>query len=56
MIGDRFSVDSVLYFYLFLFYGRYPTHAEYVKVAQALIQKYPFLKDVTGNGYVSSFA
>ncbi|KAL0984519.1 hypothetical protein UPYG_G00142530 [Umbra pygmaea] len=32
-------------------YTLYPTHAEYVKVAQALIRKYPFLKDVTGNGY-----
>ncbi|KAK7168278.1 hypothetical protein R3I94_002358 [Phoxinus phoxinus] len=32
-------------------YTMYPTHAEYVKVAQALIRKYPFLKDVTGNGY-----
>ncbi|RXN24635.1 sterile alpha motif domain-containing 3-like isoform X2 [Labeo rohita] len=29
----------------------YPTNAEYVQVAKALIVKYPFLKDLEGNGY-----
>ncbi len=32
---------------------RYPTNAEYVQVEKALIVKYPFLKDLEGNGYVS---
>ncbi|XP_053572541.1 sterile alpha motif domain-containing protein 3 isoform X2 [Bombina bombina] len=29
----------------------YPTNAEYVQVVKALIVKYPFLKDLEGNGY-----
>ncbi|KAA0702474.1 hypothetical protein E1301_Tti018962 [Triplophysa tibetana] len=29
----------------------YPTNAEYVQVAKELIVKYPFLKDLEGNGY-----
>lgn len=32
---------------------RYPTNAEYVQVAKLLIVKYPFLRDMEGNGYVS---
>ncbi|XP_057190414.1 uncharacterized protein LOC130554643 [Triplophysa rosa] len=32
-------------------YTMYPTNAEYVKVAKAVIVKYPFLKDNEGNGY-----
>ncbi|KAJ8346572.1 hypothetical protein SKAU_G00279730 [Synaphobranchus kaupii] len=32
-------------------YTMYPTNAEYVQVAKALIVKYPFLKDMEGNGY-----
>ncbi|KAK2817756.1 hypothetical protein Q7C36_021689 [Tachysurus vachellii] len=30
---------------------RYPTNAEYIQVAKALIVKYPFLRDKEGNGY-----
>ncbi|XP_040913813.1 uncharacterized protein LOC121194815 isoform X1 [Toxotes jaculatrix] len=29
----------------------YPTNAEYIQVAKALILKYPFLRDMEGNGY-----
>ncbi|KAI4798980.1 hypothetical protein KUCAC02_019324 [Chaenocephalus aceratus] len=29
----------------------YPTHSEYIKVAKALIFRYPSLKDMEGNGY-----
>ncbi|XP_031174935.1 sterile alpha motif domain-containing protein 3-like [Sander lucioperca] len=29
----------------------YPNNAEYVQVVRALIVKYPFLKDLEGNGY-----
>uniref|UniRef100_A0A667X901 Uncharacterized protein n=1 Tax=Myripristis murdjan TaxID=586833 RepID=A0A667X901_9TELE len=36
-------------------YTLYPTNAEYVQVSKALIVKYPFLRDVAGNGYVSFF-
>ncbi|XP_057215776.1 sterile alpha motif domain-containing protein 3-like [Triplophysa rosa] len=32
-------------------YTMYPTNAEYVQVAKAVIVKYPFLKDNEGNGY-----
>ncbi|XP_030292943.1 sterile alpha motif domain-containing protein 3 isoform X2 [Sparus aurata] len=32
-------------------YTLYPTNAEYVQVSKALIVKYPFLRDVAGNGY-----
>ncbi|KAJ4942412.1 hypothetical protein JOQ06_012278 [Pogonophryne albipinna] len=32
-------------------YTMYPTNTEYVQVVQALIMKYPFLKDLGGNGY-----
>nr|XP_033490759.1 sterile alpha motif domain-containing protein 3-like isoform X2 [Epinephelus lanceolatus] len=32
-------------------YTMYPTNAEYVQVVQTLIAKYPFLKDLEGNGY-----
>lgn len=39
--------------YYFILSHRYPTNAEYVQVVQTLIAKYPFLKDLEGNGYVS---
>ncbi|XP_049430059.1 uncharacterized protein LOC125887354 [Epinephelus fuscoguttatus] len=32
-------------------YTLYPTNAEYIQVAKALIMKYPFLRDMEGNGY-----
>ncbi|KAK5933346.1 hypothetical protein CgunFtcFv8_013836 [Champsocephalus gunnari] len=32
-------------------YTMYPTNSEYMKVAKALIFRYPFLKDMEGNGY-----
>lgn len=32
-------------------YTLYPTSAEYIQVAKALIVKYPFLRDMEGNGY-----
>ncbi|XP_078025294.1 sterile alpha motif domain-containing protein 3-like [Epinephelus lanceolatus] len=32
-------------------YTMYPTNAEYIQVAKALIMKYPFLRDMEGNGY-----
>ncbi|XP_034053474.1 sterile alpha motif domain-containing protein 3-like isoform X2 [Gymnodraco acuticeps] len=32
-------------------YTMYPTNSEYIKVAKALIFRYPFLKDMEGNGY-----
>lgn len=32
-------------------YTLYPTNAEYVQVAKALIVRYPFLRDMDGNGY-----
>ena len=32
----------------------YPTSEEYTFVCRLLIEKYPFLKDKLGNGYVSS--
>lgn len=35
---------------------RYPTNAKYVQAAKTLIVKYPFLKDLEGNGYVSESA
>ncbi|KAI9547187.1 hypothetical protein NQZ68_020008 [Dissostichus eleginoides] len=34
---------------------RYPTNTEYVQVVQALIMKYPFLKDLEGNGYEATY-
>ncbi|KAJ4933176.1 hypothetical protein JOQ06_030011 [Pogonophryne albipinna] len=34
-------------------YTMYPTNSEYIKVAKALIFRYPFLKDMEGNGYVN---
>ncbi|RXN06670.1 sterile alpha motif domain-containing 3-like isoform X2 [Labeo rohita] len=33
---------------------RYPTTSEYVQVVKMLIAKYPFLKDLEGNGYAPS--
>lgn len=39
--------------YHFIPSHKYPTNAEYVQVVQTLIAKYPFLKDLEGNGYVS---
>lgn len=35
--------------------GRYPSNDEYVRVSKALVTKYPFLKDLEGNGYVSIY-
>ncbi|XP_034059810.1 uncharacterized protein LOC117538314 isoform X2 [Gymnodraco acuticeps] len=32
-------------------YTMYPINSEYIKVAKALIFRYPFLKDMEGNGY-----
>nr|XP_046256444.1 sterile alpha motif domain-containing protein 3-like isoform X1 [Scatophagus argus] len=32
-------------------YTMYPSGEDYVKVAKALVTKYPFLKDIEGNGY-----
>ncbi|XP_060717823.1 uncharacterized protein LOC132840294 isoform X2 [Tachysurus vachellii] len=32
-------------------YTLYPTNAEYIQVAKALMVKYPFLRDKEGNGY-----
>ncbi|CAI5637484.1 unnamed protein product [Oreochromis niloticus] len=32
-------------------YKMYPTHSDYIQVIKALIVKYPFLRDVHGNGY-----
>ncbi|CAI5643192.1 unnamed protein product [Oreochromis niloticus] len=32
-------------------YTMYPTHSDYIQVIKALIVKYPFLRDVHGNGY-----
>ncbi|XP_036960727.1 uncharacterized protein LOC119023134 isoform X9 [Acanthopagrus latus] len=34
-------------------YTLYPTNAEYVQVSKALIAKYPFLRDVAGNSYLT---
>ena len=36
-----------------LFYKRYPTSADYINVAQAVIQKYPFLRSPVGSPSVS---
>ena len=33
----------------------YPSKEEYTAVSKQLIQKYSVLKDITGNGYVSSY-
>lgn len=43
-------VPEELYLQPFIEEG-YPTNAEYVQVVQTLIAKYPFLKDLEGNGY-----
>ena len=34
-------------------YTEYPSFAEYNAICQALVTKYPTLKESTGNGYVS---
>ncbi|KAG9281440.1 sterile alpha motif domain-containing protein 3-like [Astyanax mexicanus] len=47
---DRNKIIRTLY-EMMAQYTMYPTNAEYVQVAKALIVKYPFLKDVEGNGY-----
>ncbi|KAK0145042.1 hypothetical protein N1851_016061 [Merluccius polli] len=36
-------------------YTMYPTNADYVQAVKSLISKYPFLKDLEGNGYVSEY-
>ncbi len=41
---------------LHFFSCRYPTTSEYLQVVKMLIAKYPFLKDLEGNGYVSALA
>ena len=38
-----------------LSHTEFPTSAEYNGVCQALISKYPTLKDTIGNGYVSLY-
>lgn len=34
-------------------YTEYPSSAEYNAICQALVTKYPTMKESTGNGYVS---
>ncbi|XP_051946713.1 uncharacterized protein LOC127618364 isoform X3 [Xyrauchen texanus] len=50
---DRHIMIRVLYEAVAL-YTMYPTTSEYVQVVKILIAKYPFLKDLEGNGYASS--
>ncbi|KAJ4934753.1 hypothetical protein JOQ06_007535 [Pogonophryne albipinna] len=47
---DRHRIIRVLHEAI-IEYTMYPTNTEYVQVVQALIMKYPFLKDLGGNGY-----
>ncbi|XP_053337594.1 uncharacterized protein LOC128509780 [Clarias gariepinus] len=47
---DRHRIIRVLHEAM-MEHAMYPTNAEYVQVAKALIVKYPFLKDLEGNGY-----
>uniref|UniRef100_A0A9J8B605 Sterile alpha motif domain-containing protein 3-like n=1 Tax=Cyprinus carpio carpio TaxID=630221 RepID=A0A9J8B605_CYPCA len=47
---DRHRIIRVLHEAM-IEHTMYPTNAEYVQVAKALIVKYPFLKDLEGNGY-----
>uniref|UniRef100_A0A8C6S6A6 Sterile alpha motif domain-containing protein 3-like n=1 Tax=Neogobius melanostomus TaxID=47308 RepID=A0A8C6S6A6_9GOBI len=47
---DRHVIVRVLYEAMAQF-TMYPTNAEYVQVVKRLIGKYPFLKDIEGNGY-----
>ncbi|XP_051946711.1 sterile alpha motif domain-containing protein 3-like isoform X2 [Xyrauchen texanus] len=47
---DRHIMIRVLYEAVAL-YTMYPTTSEYVQVVKILIAKYPFLKDLEGNGY-----
>ncbi|XP_056608379.1 sterile alpha motif domain-containing protein 3-like isoform X1 [Triplophysa dalaica] len=46
----RHKIIRVLY-EIMAEYTMYPTNAEYIQVAKALIVKYPFLRDKEGNGY-----
>ncbi|KAI4819565.1 hypothetical protein KUCAC02_004807 [Chaenocephalus aceratus] len=48
---DRHRIIRVLHEAI-IEYTMYPTNTEYVQVVQALIMKYPFLKDLERNGYV----
>ncbi|CAL9685462.1 unnamed protein product [Knipowitschia caucasica] len=47
---DRHIIVRVLYEAMAQF-TMYPTNTEYVHVVKKLIVKYPFLKDIEGNGY-----
>ncbi|KAJ7996544.1 hypothetical protein DPEC_G00238140 [Dallia pectoralis] len=48
---DRHRIIRVLHEAM-IEHTMYPTNAEYVQVAKELIVKYPFLKDLEGNGYL----
>ncbi|XP_051956291.1 uncharacterized protein LOC127625197 [Xyrauchen texanus] len=50
---DRHIMIRVLFEAVAL-YTMYPTTSEYVQVVKMLIAKYPFLKDLEGNGYAPS--
>uniref|UniRef100_A0AAV2J9D2 Sterile alpha motif domain-containing protein 3-like n=1 Tax=Knipowitschia caucasica TaxID=637954 RepID=A0AAV2J9D2_KNICA len=50
---DRHIIIRVLYEAMAQ-YTMYPTNLEYVQAVKTLIVRYPFLKDLEGNGYASS--
>ena len=51
--GQRVEIINVLA-HRILAHTEFPSSAEYSAVCQALITKYPTLKDTIGNGYVST--
>jgi hypothetical protein len=50
--GQRIDITEVIA-YRMLAHTEFPTSAEYNGVCQALVEKYPTIKDTVGNGYVS---
>lgn len=55
LVNDYFK-SMITSIDLHFFSCRYPTTSEYVQVVKMLIAKYPFMKDLEGNGYVSALA
>lgn len=50
--GQRIEIIKAIT-YRVLAHTEYPTPSEYNAICQCLVTKYPKIKDVTGNGYVS---
>ena len=50
--GQRIEIIEVIA-YRVLAHTEFPSSSEYIGVCEALIEKYPTIKDTVGNGYVS---